>query len=91
MSDYDEWGRFILIAGTVGLITLPIWILPYTAWWLVKGREENKQLNLKWAKDEAERKKQYEDWLAAQPPKKPKLTHEQILQNEERIRQKLNT
>ena len=40
MSDYDAWAKFVFLSMGVGLITLPIWILPYGIWYIAVGRKE---------------------------------------------------
>jgi hypothetical protein len=59
MSDYDEWGRFLLISGIIGFITLPLWIVPYGIWWLIKHED--------WECEEKEREDRNKAWREAHP------------------------
>lgn len=78
MSDYDEWAQFLLIAGVVVFITLPIWIIPYGVWWLVKHEA--------WEHEEKEREDRNKAWCEANPPKiKKRLGFYSITEKEQWI------
>ena len=44
-GDYDAWGRFVFGSIAIGIITLPIWIVPYSVWYLAIGRKEDAEMH----------------------------------------------
>ena len=68
-GDYDTWGRFVFTGVAIGLITLPIWILPYGIWYIFKGHKEEQKRKL----EEIERKKKFDEYI-----KKGKITAKAI-------------